>query len=81
VAWIVEVEVLKLGRKDPQVLVQFVDASFEERQKWVPLARLKVRWGAVDEFRDSEARWDRIFELGRGSMIPLTVLPRKCSAR
>ncbi len=48
------------------MLVHFVDEKFEGRQEWVPPARLKVRWEAIDAFRASEARWDRIFDLGRG---------------
>jgi hypothetical protein len=64
---VVEVEVLKLGtQRPPRVFVRFVEERFEGRQEWVPPARLKVRWEAVDVFRASEARWDRIFELGRG---------------
>ncbi|WP_137146338.1 hypothetical protein [Mycolicibacterium sp. CR10] len=64
---VVEVEVLKLGtQRPPRVLVRFVDERFEGRQEWVPTARLKVQWEAVDAFRASEARWDRIFDLGRG---------------
>ncbi|CAN5378311.1 hypothetical protein BH10ACT9_BH10ACT9_41240 [soil metagenome] len=64
---VVEVEVLKPGtQRPPRVLVRFVDERFEGRQEWVPPARLKVRWEAVDTFRASEARWDRIFDLGRG---------------
>ncbi|MBX7433787.1 hypothetical protein JDV09_16975 [Mycobacterium sp. Y57] len=62
-----QVEVLKLGtQRPPRVQVRWVDESFEGRQEWVPPARLKVRWEAVDGFRTSEAHWDRIFELGRG---------------
>jgi hypothetical protein len=64
---VVEVEVLKLGtQRPPRVLVHFGDERFEGRQEWVPPARLKVRWEAVDAFRASEARWDRVFDLGRG---------------
>lgn len=64
---VVEVQVLKLGTQKPaRVLVGFVDESFEGRQEWVPPARLKVQWEAVDAFREGEARWDRMFELGRG---------------
>jgi hypothetical protein len=58
---VVEVEVLKFGTKRPaRVLVRFVEERFEGRQEWVPPARLKVPWAAVDNFRQREARWDRI---------------------
>ncbi|PEG35358.1 hypothetical protein CQY20_22045 [Mycolicibacterium agri] len=64
---VVEVEVLKLGtQRPPRVLVRFVDERFEGRQEWVSPARLKVRWAAVDGFREHEARWNRIDELGIG---------------
>lgn len=64
---VVEVEVLKRGTQRPaRVLVRFVDEHFEGRQEWVPPARLKVRWAAVDAFREREARWDRVFDLGVG---------------
>jgi hypothetical protein len=63
---VVEVEVLKLGTQRPaRVLVRFADDRFEGRQEWVSPARLKVLW-AVDSFREREARWDRIFDLGVG---------------
>lgn len=64
---VVEVEVLKFGSQRPaRVLVRFVDERFEGRQEWVPPARLKVRWAAVDAFREREAQWQRIFNLGVG---------------
>ncbi|MCW2659268.1 MAG: hypothetical protein JWP83_420 [Mycobacterium sp.] len=64
---VVEVEVLKLGtQRPPRLLVRFVDERFEGRQEWVSPARLKVRWAAVDGFREHEARWNRIDELGIG---------------
>ncbi|MGD1255349.1 hypothetical protein ACKUT9_13995 [Mycobacterium seoulense] len=64
---VVEVEVVKLGTQRPaRVLVRFVDERFEGRQEWVPPARLKVRWTAVDAFRQQEARWNRIYDLGVG---------------
>lgn len=64
---VVEVEVLKIGTQRPaRVLVRFVDERFEGRQEWVPPARLKVRWEAVDTFRECEALWARIEELGIG---------------
>ena len=64
---VVEVEVLKVGTQRPlRVLVTFVDESFEGRQEWVPPARLKVLWESVDGFRDNEAHWNRMAELGRG---------------
>ncbi|WP_133119205.1 hypothetical protein [Mycolicibacterium agri] len=46
--------------------MRFVDERFEGRQEWVSPARLKVRWEAVDAFREQEARWNRIDELGIG---------------
>ena len=64
---VVEVEVLKVGnQRPPRVLVRFTDESFEGRQEWVPPARLKVRWQAVDTFREAEARWARVDALGIG---------------
>jgi hypothetical protein len=64
---VVAVEVLKRGTQRPaRVLVRFVDERFEGRQEWVPPARLKVPWAAVDAFREQEARWDRIDKLGIG---------------
>jgi hypothetical protein len=64
---VVEVEVMKLGSQRPaRILVRFVDERFEGRQDWVPPARLKVRWTAVDVFRQREALWNRIDELGIG---------------
>lgn len=64
---VVEVEVLKIGTQRPaRTLVRFVDERFEGRQEWVPPARLKVRWEAVDAFREREALWARIEELGIG---------------
>lgn len=69
---VVEVEVLKLGtQRPPRVLVRFVDERFEGRQEWVSPARLKVRWDAVDGFREHEARWNRIGELGVGDDDPV----------
>lgn len=64
---VVAVQVMKLGTQRPaRVLVRFVDERFEGRQEWVPPARLKVPWAAVDVFREREARWDRIDQLGIG---------------
>jgi hypothetical protein len=64
---VVEVAVVKFGTQRPaRVSVRFVDERFEGRQEWVPPARLKVRWATVDAFREREARWDRIDELGMG---------------
>lgn len=58
---------LKIGSQRPaRLLVRFVDERFEGRQEWVPPARLKVRWEAVDAFRAREALWERIDELGIG---------------
>ena len=64
---VVAVEVVKVGTQRPaRVLVRFVDERFEGRQDWVPPARLKVLWTAVDAFREREARWSRVEELGVG---------------
>jgi hypothetical protein len=64
---VVEVEVLKLGtQRPPRVLVRFVDERFEGRQEWVSPARLKTLWEFVDAFREWDAHWNRMFELGRG---------------
>jgi hypothetical protein len=64
---VVGVEVLKVGtQRPPRILVRFADDRFEGRRDWVSPARLKVLWAAVDTFRDREARWDRIFDLGVG---------------
>jgi hypothetical protein len=55
---VVAVEVMKFGtQRPPRVLVRFVDQQFEGRQEWVPPARLKVPWAAVEVFREREARW------------------------
>lgn len=64
---VVEVEVMKLGSQRPaRILVRFIEERFEGRQEWVPPARLKVRWTAVGAFRQREALWNRIDELGIG---------------
>jgi len=62
---LVEVSVVRLGTQQPaRVLVRFVDDAFEGREEWVPPARLKVRWGSVDQYRAREERWDRIHAAG-----------------
>ncbi len=35
----------------------------EEREEWVPPARLKVAWADVDAFRAREAQWDAVLDL------------------
>lgn len=62
-----EVEVLRFGSQRPaRVLVRFVGDDYEGRQGWVPPSRLKVRWDAVDFYRQREAQWNRIYVLGPG---------------
>jgi hypothetical protein len=60
----VEVRVLRIGTGKPtSVQVRFVAAEFEGREEWVPPARLKVPWSAVDEFTARERRWDAVIEV------------------
>lgn len=55
---LVEVRVVKTGTQRPtRVLVEFIEASFEGKQEWVPPARLKVEWACVEEFSAREQRW------------------------
>jgi hypothetical protein len=62
---LVEVSVVRLGTQKPaRILVLFVDNAFEGREEWVPPARLKVRWGSVDQYRAREECWDRIHAAG-----------------
>ena len=69
---VVEVIVVRLGTQRPaRVQVRFVEDRFEGRQAWVPPSRLKVRWEAVDEFRERERLWERVFSLGVDEDSPL----------
>lgn len=62
---LVEIVVVRLGTQRPaRVLVRFVDDRFEGRQEWVPPSRLKVRWEAVDKFRERERLWERVVSVG-----------------
>lgn len=52
------VEVIRLGTaKPPRVQIRFVEDKYEGREEWVPPARLKVLWEAVDPWRLNEQRW------------------------
>lgn len=69
---LLEVVVLRLGTQRPaRLMVRFVDDHFEGRQEWVPPSRLKVRWEAVDGFRERERLWERVFSLGIDEDGPL----------
>ncbi|WP_141120246.1 hypothetical protein [Mycobacterium malmoense] len=69
---LVEVVVVRLGTQRPaRVLVRFVDDRFEGRQEWVPPSRLKVRWQAVDDFRERESLWERLISIGVNEDGPL----------
>jgi hypothetical protein len=60
---LVEVQVLRIGTGKPaRVLIRFVADDFEGREDWVPPARLKVPWSAVDEFITREQRWNAVIE-------------------
>ena len=69
---LVEIVVVRLGTQSlARVQVRFVDDRFEGRQEWVPPSRLKVRWEAVDGFRERERLWERVFSLGVDEDGPL----------
>lgn len=62
---LVEVRVVRIGTQKPaRVLIRFIDDEFEGREEWVPPARLKVLWNAVNEYRTREQRWTRLYDVG-----------------
>ena len=77
---LVEVVVVRLGTQRPaRVFVRFVDDRFEGRQEWVPPSRLKVRWEAVDEFRERERLWERVCRLESTRTVRSTLLHGRSS--
>lgn len=69
---LVEIVVLRMGTQRPaRVQVRFVDDRFEGRHEWVPPSRLKVRWEAVNEFRERERFWERVLSHGIDEDGPL----------
>jgi len=61
---LVPVRVVRRGaNRSARVLVRFEDPVMEGKEDWVPPARLKVLWDAVEAFEAREATWGALYAL------------------